>query len=240
MTNDDGVHQAAPGADLLCPRVRDLLGRHPHRGRRSWRISRHPRAGRAAVSVRDAGVVRRPQRRQPPGDRPRRWTGGPSRARIAAAPVAGGRALVRGRAPDRPARVCGALVCALAHLPCVPPHHPHHERQGCPAADGARVRADGGGSVRGAGLDGVRRAPAAAAVRGADHRAHGGGAVGRVPLQRDLLGRQSLRSAPAGHLACAALRVDAGLPGAHGVGLRPYAEPARGDAHAREFSQAAC
>ena len=40
---------------------------------------------------------------------------------------------------------------------------------------------------------------------------------------------------PAGPLpARAALLLAAGLPGAHGVGLRPHWEPARGDAHARE------
>ena len=43
---------------------------------------------------------------------------------------------------------------------------------------------------------------------------------------------------PLAHLARAALRVAAGLPGADGVGLRPDREPARGDAHAREFSPA--
>ena len=131
------------------------------------------------------------------------WTGGPSRAALPVAPVAGGRALVRGRAPDRPALGDGGTPCALAALPCVPPRHRHDERQGSLLLIGLAAGLSGR-LLRGARLDGVRRAPAAAAVRCAGHRAHRGRAVGRVALPRDSGKRQLLRSAPAGPLARAA------------------------------------
>jgi hypothetical protein len=55
--------------------------------------------------------------------------------------------------------------------------------------------------------------------------------------------RQSLRSALAGPLAAFGpllCRDTARLQGAHGVGLRPYREPARGDAHALESHSQQC
>ena len=62
--------------------------------------------------------------------------------------------------------------------------------------------------------------------------------VGSVALPYELLGKwRLLRSAHPGPLpARAALRCrgTAGLQGSYGVGLRPYWEPACGDAHARE------
>ena len=70
-------------------------------------------------------------------------------------------------------------------------------------------------------------------------RAHRGRPVGRVAPASDVLGRAALppeRSPWPSSCRCISFllwRTD-GLPGAHGVGLRPYWEPARGDAHARE------
>jgi hypothetical protein len=40
--------------------------------------------------------------------------------------VAGGRSLVRGGAPDRPARLYGGTLRAFAHLPGLSPRHTHH------------------------------------------------------------------------------------------------------------------
>ena len=66
-----------------------------------------------------------PQRRRHPVDRPRRWKGGPSRVSLPVAQVAGGRSLVRGRAPDRPALDDGDTLRALAGLPDISPRHIH-------------------------------------------------------------------------------------------------------------------
>ena len=131
-----------------------------------------------------------------------------------------------------------ATPLALSLLsPVVSPRHIHYGRQGVPSAVRYRGGA-GGGHLRGARLDGVRRAQAEAALRCPYHRAHRGLPVGSVALPCELLGkRRFLRSALPGPLAALApllCRGTAGLQGAHGVGLRPYREPARGDAHARE------
>ena len=76
-----------------------------------------PERVRDAAPVRGPGDARRPQRRGHPVDRPRLWEGGLSRGSLPVAQVAGGRALVRGGAPDRPARVHGGTPRALANLP---------------------------------------------------------------------------------------------------------------------------
>ena len=77
---------------------------------RTWRDPGHPGAIRDAAPVRDPGDARRPQRGRPPVDRPRPWTGGLSRVALPVAQVAGGRPLVRGGAPDRPALVDGGIL----------------------------------------------------------------------------------------------------------------------------------
>jgi hypothetical protein len=142
-----------------------------------------------------------------------------------------------GGAPARPACGDGGPPRAFAHLPGLSPRHCHDGRQGHPGADWYRGRA-GGGLRRGARLDGVRHPQAEPASRCPRHRAHRGRPVGSVALPGERLEqRQSLRSARPGPLAALGPRLCrgiAGLPGAHGVGLRPDREPARGDAHARE------
>ena len=70
------VVQAAPGAGLLRPHVRHLLGRRPPGDRRASRHPGHPRANRAPVLVRRPDAGARPPRCGPPDDRPRLRTGG--------------------------------------------------------------------------------------------------------------------------------------------------------------------
>ena len=90
------------------------------------------------------------------------------------------------------------------------------------------------GFWRGVGLDGVRHPSTAAAVRSVRHRAPRGRRVGRVALPVVPCRRQLLGGASLGPPSRAALRLAARLPGAHGMGLRPHREPARGGAHARD------
>ena len=95
------------------------------------------------------------RRRRHPVDRSRLWTSRPSRADLSVAQVAGGRALVRGRAPDRPAHRDDGAPCALANLTGLSPRHRHDGRQGGSAA--VRDRDRPRGRLRGgARLDGIR------------------------------------------------------------------------------------
>ena len=163
-----GFHHEAPAANLLRPGVRHLMWWHPPLGR-SWRNTGLHGANRNAAPVRGLGDARRSRRSGHPFDRLRLWKGGPSPASTPVAQVAGGRPLVRGGAPDCPPPGDGGTPRALANLPDISPRHIHVRRQGCPSAGRYRVRA-GGGLLRGAGLDGGRRARAEAALRGPWHR----------------------------------------------------------------------
>ena len=65
--------------------------------------------------------------------------------------------------------------------------------------------------------------------------AHRGHAVGRVAPDCLLLGeRHCVRDARPGRLLGRCFSIPGGLQGAHGVGVRPYWEPARSDVHARK------
>ena len=65
-------------------------------------------ATEALLPLVSPGDVPRTQRGRHPLDRSRLWQDGAARVALAVAPVAGGRSLVRGRAPARPALVMTA------------------------------------------------------------------------------------------------------------------------------------
>ncbi len=224
-------HQTTFSTDLLRPHVRHLMGRlRP--GGRSWRLPGHPGTIRDTVTIRGPGDARRPQHRRYPVDRPRLWKGGPARASIPVAQVAGGRSLVRGSAPACPALGGGGTLGAFANLPGI-----HDGRQGCRSA--VRYRGGAYNGLRGARLDGVRRTQAEVALRYRYYRAYCGRPVGSVALPAGSLDKwYLLRSTPSGPLPAPAFflwcSATDGLQSASGVDLRPYWEPARNDAHARE------
>ena len=141
----EGVHHEAPGADVLRSDVRALLGWIPPGGQ-FWPPRGHQLASRPAVHGRSLRDARRPAGCRHPVDRSRLWKRRPSRTDLSVAHVASGRALVRGRAPDRPDHRDNGAPGALANLTGLSPRHRHHRRQGGSA--GVRDRDRPGGRLR--------------------------------------------------------------------------------------------
>ena len=170
------LRHETPRGDLLRPDVPHLVGWHP-RGARPRRIHGRRGADRGAPSAGVPGDVRRPERGGHPDGGCRQWKSGISRPPLPIAQVAGGRPLVRGRAPDRAPRGDGGTAPALAQLRSVPPRRIRIRRQGVPHCDRSRGGTDDW-HLRGTRLDGVRYPQPEAALRSPDHRAHRGPAVG--------------------------------------------------------------
>src|SRR5215208_8021959 len=90
-----GFHRSTPARDLLRPDVRNFLGRFPAGGR-PWRFWEQQLGKGRWVPPRSYRDARGPQRGRAPVDRPLGWTRRRPRGLVPAAPLAGGRRLVRG------------------------------------------------------------------------------------------------------------------------------------------------
>ena len=225
------VHQEARGAGLLRPDVRHLMGRLPPGGR-SWRLREHQLANRCAVPVRGPGDARRPQRRRRAVDPPHRWKAGLRevlrrllRWRVGArwyavallpAPLLAAAVLFAlslsspiFTTADKTAVLLSGIAAGLTTV---------LEEIGWTGFAVPRLRRRYGVVTTGL-IVGV--------LWGAWHFLQGlfisGTYAGVLPLAL-VPAREFLRGC----------RATDGLQGAPGVGLRPYREPAGGDAHARK------
>ena len=134
-----------------------------------------------------------------------------------------------------PLLIMATLFALSLHFPDVSPRHIHVSRQS--VAPAVRDRSGAGGRfLRGNRVDGIRRTRTEVSLQCRYYRSHSGSPVGRMAFSGGRLGnRQFLRGASASPLrAPGPPFFPAALPGADGVDLRPYREPARCDAHARE------